>query len=51
VADKEHGSAFRGHTAHPADAFSLKLGISYGEHFVDEQDLGFQVRRDGKTQA
>ena len=33
---------------HLAEALLLELGVADGEHLVDDQDLGFQMRRDGE---
>ena len=31
--------------------FGLEFGVANGEHFVDQQDLGLQLRRDGEAEA
>jgi hypothetical protein len=33
-----------------SQAPSLELGIADGENFVHDQDVGFQVRRNGKPE-
>ena len=36
---------------HPAEAAPLELGVADGEHLVDEQDLGLEVRGDREREA
>ncbi|MCG3161346.1 MAG: hypothetical protein JMDDDDMK_02514 [Acidobacteria bacterium] len=35
---------------HLAQAFTLKSGVAYGQHFVNQQDFGIEVRSDGEGQ-
>jgi hypothetical protein len=46
VRDEEHGASGSAQILHPAEAPLLELGIADGEHLVDEQDLGLEVRGD-----
>jgi hypothetical protein len=47
VTDDEHGATLvERRLAHFAEALLLKLQITHGEHFVDDQDVGLQMRRD-----
>src|SRR5262249_9897818 len=47
VAHEQHRSAFAGgHFSHLAQALPLNLRVADGEYLVDDQDLGFQMRRD-----
>ena len=36
------------HLAHLAEALFLKRRVADGEHFVDDQNLRFEMRRDGE---
>ena len=38
------------HVLHLAEALLLELRVADGEHLVDEQDLGLEVRRDGERE-
>ena len=40
-----------GHVAHLAQALLLELDVADGQHLVDDQDVGLEVRRDGERQA
>ena len=51
VADEQHGPAVARHVAHLAQALLLEFRVADGEHLVDQQDLGFEVGRDGERQA
>ena len=35
---------------HAAQAAALELGVAHGEHLVDQQDVGVEVRGDGERQ-
>ena len=37
-----------GHIVHLAEALLLEFGITDRENFIDDQDLGFEVRGHGK---
>ena len=39
-----------GDVAHLAQALPLELGVADGQHLVDEQDLGLEVRGDGERE-
>jgi hypothetical protein len=34
-----------------SDAFLLKRGISNGQHFIHDQNLGFEIGGDGECQS
>ena len=40
-----------GHVAHLAEAAALELGVADGEHLVDDQDLGLEMRRHREGEA
>src|ERR1043166_9800557 len=48
VTDEQHGSTAFGDFAHFAEAFLLKLCVAHGQDFVNDQNLGFEMRGDGK---
>jgi hypothetical protein len=51
VTYKEHCAPSDSNVVHLSKAFSLKLGISHGEYFIDDQDFWFEVGGDGEGQA
>ena len=46
VRDEEHRPAGGAEVLHPPEAAPLELGVAHGQHLVDEQDLGLEVRGD-----
>ena len=46
VAHEEHRPSIARDVVHLAEAFSLELRVADGEDFVDDQDLGLEVRGD-----
>src|SRR5581483_441500 len=50
VAHEQDGAPFARNLRHAAEAPLLELGISDGEHLVDDQDLRLQVRRHGERE-
>src|SRR5581483_1229405 len=48
VRDEEDGPAVARELLHAAEAAALELGVTDGEHLVDEQDLRLEVRSDGE---
>ena len=46
VRDEKTGDAAVPELLDPLQALDLKFGVADGEHLVDEQDVGFEVRRD-----
>ena len=44
VADEQDRAAVAADVAHLAEALLLERGVADGEHFVDDQDLGLEVR-------
>ena len=52
VGDEEDGAALGvGNVLHLADGFLLEFGVTDGEDFVDDEDLGVKVCGDGKAEA
>ena len=52
MAHKQHRPAFVGaHGFHFAEAFFLELSIAYGQHFIYNQNLGFEVGGYCKAEA
>src|SRR5262249_31318757 len=51
VADEQDGPPALGGVADLAQALLLERRVADRQHLVDEQDLGFQMRGDGKGQA
>ena len=51
VAHEQNRAATLGDLAHPTQTFLLEGGVAYGQHFVHDQDLRFQVRGHGEGQA
>ena len=52
MADEEHGAALAAaDVLHLADGLLLELGIAYGEHFVDDEDLGLHESSNGEAEA
>ena len=51
MTDEENGLAALRKAAHFAEAFLLKCHVTHGEHFVDDEDFGFEMRcnRKGKS--
>ena len=50
VGHEDHRAAGVAEVLHPAEAARLELGVADGQHLVDEQDLGLEVRRDGERE-
>jgi hypothetical protein len=50
MAHKKHRSAMAGDILHFAQAFFLEFRVSDGKNFVHDQNLGFQMRRDGERE-
>ena len=50
VADEEDGPARGGDLVHLAEALALERGVADGQHLVDDQDLGLEVRGDREGQ-
>src|SRR5512141_2109159 len=50
VAHKENRPAVAGNVFHFAETFLLERGVTDSEHFVNEQDLGLEMRRDSKRE-
>ena len=51
VADEKHGPAFRSHVSHLPEALLLECNVADGQHLVDNQDLGLEVRGDREAEA
>src|SRR5258706_14295687 len=51
VAHEENRPPFIGDLFHLAEALALKLGIADGEHLVDDEDLGVEMRRHGEGET
>ena len=51
VGDEYDGLAFFAKLANAFPALSLKILVAHREHFVDKEDVGVGVDRDGKTKA
>src|SRR5436853_2810461 len=52
VMTNEHDGAsfFRHHIVHFTETFSLKLGVTDRQHFVDQKNLRIEVSREGKRE-
>ena len=50
VGDEEHGAPGAAELLHATEAAALELRVPDGEHLVDEQDLGLEVRGDGERE-
>ena len=48
---KHSATAFFGNVLHLAETFLLKLGVAYRQNLVDDQNLRFKTRGDGKGQS
>ena len=48
--DEENGPPGVAELLHAPEAAPLELGVADGEHLVDEQDLGLEVRGDGERE-
>ena len=51
VRDEQNGHACVAHLVHLAHAALAEIDVADRERFVDQQDLGLDVNRDGKSQA
>src|SRR5262249_26870798 len=51
VADGENGAACLAAFAHPPHALPLKRHVSDGQHFIDDENLRFQVDSNGEGKA
>ncbi len=52
MADKQNRPAGTlGNLMHLANGFFLEFGITDGEDFIDDKDVGFEVRGDGEAEA
>ena len=50
VRNEHNGFARALQLRHPVDAFRLKICIANGENFVEQKNVGLEVRRDCKSQ-
>jgi hypothetical protein len=50
VAHEQHGAAATAHFVHFAQAFLLEFRVAHRQHFVDDEDVGFEVRGDGERE-
>ncbi len=50
MTDEQHRPALRADVLHLAEALTLERGVADREHFVDEQDVRLEVRRDRERQ-
>ena len=50
MADEDDGASVPRDVAHLAEALLLELDVADGEHLVDEEDLGLEVRGDGERE-
>ena len=51
MAHEQNRPPLLGHVAHLAQALALELSIANRQHFIYHQNLGFEVRRHGESQA
>src|SRR6266566_2165393 len=51
MTDKENRSTLFCDISHFTQALFLELGVAYGQHFINNQDLRFQVRSDSKSKS
>ena len=51
MADEQDRSSLLSHVTHFADAFLLEFSIAHCENFIHNEDLGFEMRSDGKSEA
>ena len=51
VGDEDHRASGVSELLHPAETAPLELCVANGQHLVDEEDLGFQMRSDGESEA
>src|SRR5689334_19529208 len=50
VAYEEHGAPLAGDLAHLAETLLLEFDVANGEHLIDDENVGFEVRGDGERQ-
>ena len=50
MTDEEHGAAALRHLGHLPQALLLEFRVADRQHFVDDQDLGLQMRRDRESE-
>ena len=51
VTDKQDGASFMHYLSHFAETFFLKRGVTDRQHFVNQEDIGLEVRRYGEREA
>ncbi len=51
MADEQHRAPLLSNIAHLAHALALELSIAHRQHLIHDEDFGFQVGGDSKSQA
>src|SRR5260370_15625040 len=51
MANEQYRPSPAGDLGHLAEAFLLEFGVADGENFVNDEDLGLEMRSDGKAEA
>ena len=50
MANEQHCASGSRYVFHFIDATSLKFGVAYGEHFIDEQNILIKIGGNGESQ-